>query len=112
MWLRGSVLGREFDGGVEMDALTGMGPLQEVREGLGLSRQELADAIGVSYWRLCNMEVGRSRLTWASVPGLVACGIDAEELVTRNDAWLRERGEAARRVLSAKLSGGGGGVEG
>lgn len=56
----------------QVDLNSGFSPLRQIRAYLKISRQELADMIGVSYDTVWNWEVGRNKpkLTWDQVQAL------------------------------------------
>lgn len=83
------ILGRE-------DA-TMKNPVTAVREEMGLSRQQFALALGVSYSVLAAHEVGLpARMAPQVRRGLDRLGLDGERLAQDYAAWREQAGEIAR----------------
>lgn len=69
-------------------------PVAAFREALGLSRPELARALGVGYARLVDAELGYSvRLPRVLAEALTAHGHDGAVLADAYAAWRRERAQ-------------------
>lgn len=79
-----------------------MNPLREIRERLGLTRLEFAQAAGIGYNQLYAAEKSMPRKPNARVlEFLASLGYDPEEVAERYTAYRNALGEELKRRLSA-----------
>jgi hypothetical protein len=74
-------------------------PLHDLRESLGLSRTQWADALGVAYNQAHLAENGRAPLPRKAKRALADLGVDVADLERRQDAWIDNRAQELRDAL-------------
>ena len=84
---------------------TDVSPVQHAREKLGITRRQLADASGMGYTYLWNIEGGIN----PSVPAklakvLTALGVDVEELRQAHREWNRRRQQTVRAQVLGRIA--------
>ncbi len=79
-------------------------PLQELRENLGLSLGEMAEALGVGYHRYYAAERNGAAVPHKARSALADLGVDVPELLDRQEAWAQERAAERRAELRQRLA--------
>lgn len=74
-------------------------PLHDLRESLGLSRTQWADALGVAYNQAHLAENGRAPLPRKAKQALTDLGVDVADLERRQDIWIDNRAQELRDAL-------------
>ena len=79
-------------------------PLQELRENLGLTLREMAEALGVGYHRYYAAERNGAAVPHKARAALAELGVNVPELLARQKAWLEARAAERRAELRQRLA--------
>lgn len=79
-------------------------PLQELRETLGLSLGEMAEALGVAYSAWYAAEKNGAHLPHKARSALAELDVNVPELLDRQEAWAQARAAERRAELRKRLA--------
>lgn len=79
-------------------------PLAELRERLGLTLGEMAEALGVGYHRYYAAERNGAAVPHKARAALADLGVNVPELLARQKVWLEARAATRRAELRERLA--------